>query len=392
MTEPRRVHLPYLEGIRGWAAVFVALHHVWQFVILRPDLGPLPGWFRALTVFKFGGYAVPVFIVLSGYCLMLPVACSGTPVLPGGIRQFALRRARRILIPYYAALGLALLLILIHPSLSEPRHTQWDFALPALSSSSVLSHLVLVHNWFEHLQWTIDPPMWTIAIEWQIYFVFALVLLPLWRRFGPLATVVIAFTAGLVPISFGYGFASPWFVGLFALGMVAAAAGFAPRFPRRVNDPRIWERACLGLFVLVAVLSALKLDILAHPSAIMDTLVGLAAVSLLLASARRHELGQVTAIGRVLSHPISVKLGEFSYSIYLIHFPLLAVAYFGLLDLHVSPLAIFSALTGVALPLILLTAYAFHRVFERPFMQRARPLKREHGAAPIVAAPESARS
>src|SRR5688572_16117214 len=134
--EASRIHLLYLEGIRGWAAVFVALHHVWQFVVTRSDAHELPRWFTAMTVFKFGGYAVPVFIVLSGYCLMLPIARSTNSELAGGVRQFAVRRARRILIPYYAALALSLLFIAGYPRMAVPTHTPWDTALPALAVDS----------------------------------------------------------------------------------------------------------------------------------------------------------------------------------------------------------------------------------------------------------------
>ncbi|HMJ13183.1 MAG TPA: acyltransferase [Polyangiaceae bacterium] len=373
MPESGRVHLAYLEGVRGWAAVFVALHHIWQFVVMRPDLGAVPPWFTLTAFFKFGGYAVPVFIVLSGYCLMLPVVRSGRAELSGGVRKFAQRRARRILIPYYAALGLTLLLIACYPRLSQQTFSQWDTALPALSVASVVSHVLLVHNWFAHLQWTIDPPMWSVATEWQNYFVFALVLLPLWRRFSALTTLALAFALGLSPMLLGYGFASPWFLGLFACGMFAAAINFDPACSFGPEKPLTWEKAGAVFGVLVAVITVAnsKLHAFIGPHPLPDILVGFGMTCFLVATTRRLQFGmRSTLLARFLEHPVSMKLGEFSYSIYLIHYPIIAVVYLPLLDERLGPVQMFAALVAGALPLALLVAYGFHRVFEKPFMRR----------------------
>src|SRR3954467_6921559 len=165
MLQPaRRVHFLYLDGIRGLAALLVMLYHLWQFVITRPDLGQPPGWFRILSLLKLGPYAVPIFIVLSGYCLMLPIAHLKRPACVGGLRQFIQRRARRILPAYYATLAVSIGLIFAVPELRVPTNSQWDIALPALIPASILSHLSLTHNLFERWQWTINPPLWSAAL------------------------------------------------------------------------------------------------------------------------------------------------------------------------------------------------------------------------------------
>src|SRR5437660_75394 len=103
---PSRFRLDFLDGIRGLAALYVALFHV---SYARQSL-PEPA--RHLTDWlQFGHYAVGVFIVLSGYCLMLPVARSADGRLRGGVGSYLRRRAWRILPPYYAALVLALALV-----------------------------------------------------------------------------------------------------------------------------------------------------------------------------------------------------------------------------------------------------------------------------------------
>ncbi len=107
----QRVRLHYLDGVRGLAALFVVWHHVWQFVVVHNAGKALPAWFRAFAPLKLGGFGVAVFIVLSGYCLTIPVARSTALDLAGGLRGFAFRRARRILPPYYAALILSAVLV-----------------------------------------------------------------------------------------------------------------------------------------------------------------------------------------------------------------------------------------------------------------------------------------
>src|SRR5581483_6838354 len=144
----------------------------------------------------------------------------------GGILQYLRRRATRILPPYYAALVISLLLIALRQALipEDPSQSN-DFRLDVL-----LTHLFVVHNWSEISIHAIDPPMWSVATEWQIYFLFPLFLLPIWRRFGTLASIAAGFALGFAPhfLLNGYLDASfPWFVGLFALGMAAAHINFS---------------------------------------------------------------------------------------------------------------------------------------------------------------------
>src|SRR5947209_5168121 len=92
------------------------------------------------------------------------------------------------------------------------------------------THLLLVHNANPAWLFSINPPMWSIAVEWQIYFIFALLLLPVWRAAGNGAALLVAFVLGLSPIyllpsSFNIEWSCPWYIGLFAMGLVAANVG-----------------------------------------------------------------------------------------------------------------------------------------------------------------------
>ena len=220
-----RTHLLFLDGLRGLAALYVVLHHflLWGTQGLPAWADKIFGWTR------FGHFAVDVFITLSGFCLMIPVARSPDRPLQGGFWAFVGRRARRILPSYWAALCLGLALAWFSLGV---------WGQPKLTLGDILSHAFLVHDLRQSWSHTIDMAMWSIAPEWQIYFVFALILLPIWRRLGSIATIVVGFIIGLIPhftlkMGHNYDWACPWYIGLFALGMAGAVTVFSPH-PRRL--------------------------------------------------------------------------------------------------------------------------------------------------------------
>ena len=71
---------------------------------------------------------------------------------------------------------------------------------------------------------------------------------------------------------------------------------------------------------------------------------------------------------RILESGPLVALGRFSYSLYLTHLPIVALCYFALHRLDLSPNAEMLSLTLLSLPASLLVSYAFFWVFERRFV------------------------
>src|SRR6185369_12422910 len=76
----RDQHLGYLDSIRGLSALYVAACHAWlMYAAQFADHGLQSisgGLVVATSWLAFGRSAVAIFIVLSGYCLMLPVVRS----------------------------------------------------------------------------------------------------------------------------------------------------------------------------------------------------------------------------------------------------------------------------------------------------------------------------
>jgi len=384
---PPRLRLDYLDGLRGLAALYVVLHHAYYGLTAEAGLPPLVTW---LTYWLYlGRSAVDIFIVLSGYCLMLPVVRSTTGRLSGGPLDFLRRRARRILPPFYAALGVSLLLIALVPALHDFSHPNalWNEALPAFTPDVIASHLLLVHNFDPRWHSRIDYPMWSVATEWQIYFLFPLLLLPLWRRFGSGVAVPAAFVVGLVPLLLffdRFSGVSPHFLGLFALGMAAADLNFSPE-PRlllcRERLPWGWLAAllCAGLVMVSLKHSSWTLFV-----AVKDVLVGAATACLLVFCTRyltrHHETATAQSpatrqraplVLRLLESRPAVALGVFSYSLYLIHAPVLAVCQSFVRPLAArSPTLALTLMLCLGVPLALGCSYLFHLAFERPFLSR----------------------
>ncbi len=197
----QRIRLPYLDGLRGAAAIYVVLFHnaeEW-----RPHTAGLTR--LALAPFQFGHFAVVLFIVLSGFCLMLPVLQSPTHTLSKGRTEFFRRRARRILPGYYAALAISLLLPFaskhgIRDLLTGNMHIQQTPFFEHFSFANVLAHVILVYNWHPGWVSSFNWPLWSVATEFQIYILFVLILLPTWKHFGSAGAIGLAWAMGISPL------------------------------------------------------------------------------------------------------------------------------------------------------------------------------------------------
>lgn len=362
------MYLPFLDGVRALAALFVVLHHLWQYAVLS---GPIPPqWFQAFSVLKYGTYGVAVFLVISGYCLMLPIARQPVARLPHGFGPFARRRGIRLLPAYFLVLMASILLIIAVPSLRTASGTPWDITLPNLTFGSVTSHVFLVHNWIEAWRWSINPPLWSIALELQIYAVFALALLPLVHSIGVRLTATVAFTVSLALTAAGFGFMHPWMLGLFALGMAAAQVTVGGRQRSSRDTSRL---LVAGAAVVVATVAAELIHSEVLGNMIGEVVVGLATATMVVVLASREEgAGSVSAsVARALSWRPLRAVGRASYSLYLVHYPIVAVIHLTVIrdrawGVPVSLLA----LTVLAAPVIAAATAAVFFTAERRFLRR----------------------
>lgn len=378
-TAPGRPHLAYIDGLRGLAALFVTAHHALAECIDS-------GYNRAITgrvlshviVWLYNGeVAVQTFIVLSGYCLMIPVARAGGS-LRGGLAEFGRRRAWRILPTYYAALAICLLLPALVPALrASDGPLRWRVTQP-VTTPALVSHVLMVHHLSDDWAYRIDYPMWSIPIEWWLYGLFALTLVPLWRRLG---------TAALAAGTLAVGLALSWWAGpeyeslrlhylaLFGLGMAGAAINFGPGGGGSIARASGYL-ALAGAMAFVVLRRVVPNDEWT-PDLRLATAVGLTTTALLVWATARKQTGAASSLIRILEHPATVWLGRISYSLYLIHAPALALVHLAVIGLGLGPIPSLAAVMIAGVAASLLAGWGLWLAVERRALARMGLTKRD---------------
>jgi peptidoglycan/LPS O-acetylase OafA/YrhL len=377
-----RIHLDFLDALRGLAALYVAIGH--SYVSMRPHLdfysmSPTLIWCLKLT--DMGHFAVALFIVLSGFCLMLPVARSADGQLRGGTAHFFRGRVRRIVPPYLAALVLSMALMALVQFMQSDASSAGVRPPPELTAGSILSHIFLVHNLFPSWCQSINGPMWSVALESQIYLFFPLLLLPLWRRKGIGWSVAAALALGLapgllLPQSANLSWTYPWYICLFAFGMAAASICYwQGSAMERLRSKVPWGWIAAILAVASTPVLVTRLSLCWRYLWLTDLVLGFCAAAFIIACAlasARHAGNARPVVLRMLSWKPLVALGTFSYSLYLVHMPimLLTAGLFGYTSL--PPIIALVIQACLVLPAAVAFAYWFHTVAERPFIGSAK--------------------
>jgi peptidoglycan/LPS O-acetylase OafA/YrhL len=304
---------------------------------------------------------------------MIPVARNTEYKFPKGLKTYFFRRFKRIVPPYWAALILSLILIYSVPVMQTQSGTKWDDKLP-VTWDAIVGHFLLIQD-FVGGSIKINGPLWTVALEWQIYFIFALIMLPLWRFIGKWATLAIVSLVTLGPSIVTVVYSSTgklkslfslasmieskhihqWYVLLFALGMLAAELAGNSRLKGR----GLWLPSVLAFGYIFYDPSFGERN-----KAAVEVLIGLSVALLLVWLAKNGR----NFVNRFLSSKPMLELGNMSYSIYLMHSPLLALGNLVLLPSAFSAGIQATLMYLVVLPLALVISRAFHVLIERRFM------------------------
>ena len=358
------VRLEFLDGIRAIAALYVVLHHIYLTVYPHNDpSGPLAWTFSWL---QYGNFGVAVFIVISGYSLAI------RPARIGGLGEsylsFIRRRFRRIVLPYWVALAVSLVLALT--LLGRTTGTHWDVSLP-VTWQSVVVHLLALQD--VAYSATINHVFWSVALEWHIYFLFPL-LLWFWSRRGKVVSTAVLLLGTTLVAAYAArsGLQVPLlenlhFVGLLAVGALCCYVsrdGGTVAIGGRVLAPR-WDLVA-GALVVVAVVEL----VVVNNWTIASTLVGLAMGAALIAMSTSGLPWLAAALAR---RPV-VWLGTISFSLYLTHALVIqliwqyVLAPSGFRLDHVEGLVV---LIPVGAVVSVLLAWAFWSFGERPFLSNA---------------------
>jgi peptidoglycan/LPS O-acetylase OafA/YrhL len=359
-----------LDGLRGLAALYVVLFHCWLYTFPGYPDSSAPPWLDGLM---FGRLAVVFFLVLSGFSLAISPARHGWR--SDGVARFLRRRAWRILPPYWAALAMSLVI-------------SW-FVVPASHFGPPTGASILVYGLVAQDMFTAPTPngaFWSIGVEAELYLLLPLLLFV--RRRWSAAVLVACVTlpvlvrgliaAGASPVE-GGNWLAPHLVPVFVAGMAGAGVVVAPNRVRRLP----W-----GWFALLAAMPVLALGVIQGS---VWTVNHYFWVDLAIAPAMTMLLAAV-ATGRpavlvrfLMARPIR-SLGNFSYSLYLIHLPIVMAVIRRIAPHFVAPgLPTFWFTVFLALPVSVLGAWLFSQLFEMPF-------KRNRSWESMIASGRSRRS
>ena len=366
MPQRRQVQpkLAFIDGMRGVAALYVVLGHMCWMVAARNPYEEWPRWLQAVAApFWYVQLAVAAFIVLSGFCLQMSLFDRKD----GRIHrfgQFFARRARRILPPYYAALGLSIVVALTVTSTQEG--LPFSQYVP-VTQENVIEHALLIHNWNPDSMYKINGVLWSIGIEAQLYLLFPILILLLFGL-GRLPFLLLTFGASLAAVPYVLPAFRIWYLGLFALGMLAAHLAYRPQ---PLLGTRGGPIALLGLVAFAGcVLTRMQLPShrLSHVQDIVagDVLIALAAACWLYAGA----VAPWNVAAKVLAYKPLAVVGLFSYSLYLMHHPVQQVLYVYRPEGILGPEAELLYLLSIGLAGILFACLLFFLACERPFLNK----------------------
>lgn len=150
-----------LDGLRGVAALWVVLYHLWG-AIERRDVDWVMG--AVSEFFHAGWLGVDIFFVLSGFVITHSV--TKIKVTPTFIPKFILRRSMRIDPPYWAAIVLAIVFMVLKNTFFPAE----SVTLPSIEK--ITAHIFYLQDILGF--GNISSVFWTLCLEFQFYLIFAI--------------------------------------------------------------------------------------------------------------------------------------------------------------------------------------------------------------------------
>jgi peptidoglycan/LPS O-acetylase OafA/YrhL len=344
-----------LDGLRGLAAIVVVFHHtalaVPALLAASKDGTGNSGWVWWLTNTPLhlawaGTEAVFVFFVLSGFVLTIPFLTSETSAWG----RYYQKRLLRLYLPVWGAIVFALILWAIFGRSSSTGNWWVNAHAARLGLVSLIGDLTLMSpSLLDGVLWSLK---WEVAFSLLLPVYVALAIagrrLGMWTLLVPPALVF----AGVIARSDALTYLPMFLLGSLLATRVRASSAEKP-LPRPIRLP-------LGV-VTVALLTQGWWVPWGEALGTALAVVG-AALTLLVV------VELPTARG-IAEHRITQSLGRWSFSLYLVHLPIVIT----LVGVAAVPLAV---LPPLALALSLCCAAIFHRLVESPAQAIARKQRR----------------
>lgn len=309
--ENKLIHnsLSRLEGLRGMAAIYVLIHHA-RLLLTQPYTeGYLkhPEQYSSFdkifvygsAVFKFGHEAVILFFVLSGFVIHLKQAKQiSTASNSFNLADYLQKRALRIYPTLLFSLLLTYLLDLLWGEISK------TYALENYTFGSFISNLVLIP---QSAAWGNNYPIWSLKHEWFFYLIYPLLLFLTQKKvIYSFATCVVMliwyiFKQDIPLVGMAAYTLTIWWMGVFT------AETFYGRYKLTLK-----HLVFLVPGSTILLFTKLNQNLVGH-----DIIVGL-----LMTGVLAYILFSNSQIVQYICDKF-LFFGTFSYSIYLLHFPLM---------------------------------------------------------------------
>jgi peptidoglycan/LPS O-acetylase OafA/YrhL len=351
-----RAQLPALTGVRAFAALMVLALHAGQ---------NFPNWLTNGVLANYGYLGVDLFFILSGFVIAHVYLYDLVPVRVRSLRVFFWHRFVRLFPAHATVLLLLMGTIAVARSTGVELNEQqsWNYRdLPW--------HFLMVHAWgtTDVAGW--NAPSWSISAEWFAYLLFPTVaagVLALPRGAGLTVAIVALLIAAVLFHSLNWAIEWAW-LGAPALLRVAS------EFICGVLIFRI-------IRIDIAGLSPWRSDILAFGALagfvagaflINNDFVLIALLAILIAGVS----GQGVLVRAVFGCRPVVWLGEISYSIYVVHFPVLLVLRHSVEHITRIHLSEFEAMRAtmfiISLAIVIGAASLLYYLIEYPIRRRLR--------------------
>lgn len=311
----------------------------------------LPTWLN-LALFESGHLGVPIFFVLSGFVIALSIGRDRVTARYGA--RFALRRAIRLDLPYWASIAITLAFAAVKA------HLRPGTGLPITTTPQLLAHLVYLQDFLGYR--SINTVYWTLCYEIQFYLMFCMLLGVAHacrrdandRRPQAILFTLAAITSvvwPLLPALHVRGLALPNWHG-FLLG---AFVFWTLSGVMRARWFALYALALTGVFART------------HDAFTMACLI-MAVILLLVGRA-----GHLTDWLR--THTLQW-LGKVSYSLYLLHLPITGAAFFALDKVFAHTPVQNGMAALIVITLNCLAAWLFWRTVERPSSALAKRIRK----------------
>lgn len=373
-VRPQR--LGSLDGIRGVAALIVVFCHcilvapVLLSAYVDPTLIEKGSWawwaaFSPLHLLWAGKEAVLVFFVLSGFVLTLPFVRGWS----AGWISYYPKRLLRLYLPVWGACALVLVWVALFPRNFTSLDPAWLQAqMPNLTAEAKRGDLILLPGAGGN-----NPVHWSLTME--VIFSLALPLYIAFVRFFPkLNWLKLALLLGLIAFTSGTPASLQFCLPVFGFGALMAAEydrikAWGHRIRSDVHGNSSWW--ILGVGSLLLLNSSWTTYLLTTEQKRLAIMLPLAACLSILGACLAIFMALEGPWRKALERPALSWLGTRSFSLYLVHQPIIVSAGV-VLGQSVSAVT----LVALALPVSLVVAELFHRAVERPGQHVSRAVER----------------